>query len=791
MKINKNILFIANSVNWAEEHPAVAALKNLGKALADLNLDVHYAWSLENGLTLLSESPKYSAIGIYLDAENSSTEQETVQLIKAIRAVSETLPVFALTREDLISRLPLDLISEVKEYIYLFSETPEFTANRIYTAIFQYNKHLLPPYFKTLKDFTQDGDYYWDCPGHMGGMAYLKHPIGVEFFNFFGENMFRADIGVATSEMGDYLIHAGPVKKSEEIAAKTFGADWTFYTVAGSSGSNRIVAQGAVGANEITVVDRNCHKSLNHGLTLCGARPVYMKPTRNGYGLIGPIPARRMSKEHIKKLIKASPIARDAVSQEPTYAVVTNCTYDGFCYNAGKVVDALKDSVPRIHFDEAWYAYAKFHQIYAERFAMGVSGKIKNMPTIFAVQSTHKMLPALSMASMIHVKKSDRAPLDFDDFNDSFMMHGTTSPYYPIIASIDVAVSMMKGSSGTHLVQESIEDAIAFRKAVVSIKRKIKEKNPADWFFDIMQPVEDKDPKTGSKYSFEDAPVSLLSREPSCWALDPNAKWHGFAGEDIADTDCMLDPVKVTITCPGITPDGKYQKTGIPGYIMTKFLDDRRTEIARTGDYTLLILFSVGTTKGKWGTLIESLLEFKRLYDNGALVADAIPSLAEISPGYARMTLKELCQSMHDMMSRLGLIDHLDKAANTDPEAVLSPAEAYQKVVRYKVEHVRLKDYPSRIAAGMLVPYPPGIPLLMPGERISGDDKGIIGYLEALQEFDKNFPGFEHEIQGVNVDENGDFWVRVIIEDDKKLPAGQKTSFRPHKVSGAIKKGRM
>ena len=158
------------------------------------------------------------------------------------------------------------------------------------------------------------------------------------------------------------------------------------------------------------MVDRNCHKSLNHGLTLCGARPVYMKPTRNGYGLIGPIPARRMSKEHIKKLIKASPIARDAVSQEPTYAVVTNCTYDGFCYNAGKVVDALKDSVPRIHFDEAWYAYAKFHPIYAERFAMGVSGKIKNMPTIFAVQSTHKMLPALSMASMIHVKKSDRAP---------------------------------------------------------------------------------------------------------------------------------------------------------------------------------------------------------------------------------------------------------------------------------------------------------------------------------------------------------------------------------------------
>lgn len=791
MKINKNILFIANCVDWADEHPAMTALKSLGKALTDLNLDVHYAWSLENGTTLLGESPKYSAVGIYFDDENRGTEKEALQLVRGIRAVSETLPIFVLARKDLIAGLPLDLIREVKEYIYLFSETPAFTANRIFTAVLQYNRQLLPPYFRTLKDFTQDGDYYWDCPGHMGGMAYLKHPAGVEFFNFFGENMFRADIGVATSEMGDYLIHAGPVRKSEETAAGIFGADWTFYTVAGSSGSNRIVVQGAVGANEIAVVDRNCHKSLNHGLTLCGARPVYMKPTRNGYGLIGPIPTGRMSREHIGGLIRNSPVAEGAVSQEPTYAVVTNCTYDGFCYNVSKVVDTLKESVPRIHFDEAWYAYAKFHPLYAERFAMGVSEKIRNMPTLFAVQSTHKMLPALSMASMIHVRKSDRAPLDFDDFNDAFMMHGTTSPYYPIIASIDVAVAMMKGKSGPYLVQESIEDAIAFRKAIVSIRRKILEKNPDDWFFDVLQPTVVGDPATGKKYSFEEAPVSLLSREPSCWALDPKAKWHGFAEKDIADTDCILDPVKVTVTCPGITPDGKYRETGIPGYIMTKFLDDRRTEIARTGDYTLLILFSVGTTKGKWGTLVESLLEFKRLYDGGALVEDAIPSLAEASSAYARMTLKELCRSMHETMSRLGLIDRLDKAAGTDPVAVMSPAEAYQKVVRYQVEHVRLRDCPSRIAAGMLVPYPPGIPLLMPGERVPGDDTGIVGYLEALQEFDRKFPGFEHEIQGVNVDENGDFWVRVIVEGGKKPSAGKKTAFRTHKVSDAIKKGRM
>ena len=214
----------------------------------------------------------------------------------------------------------------------------------------------------------------------------------------------------------------------------------------------------------------NCHKSLNHGITLSNARPVYLKPTRNGYGLIGPIPMQRMRKASIDQLIAESALSAQAVSKQPTYAVITNCTYDGFCYNVKKLVEELKLSVPRIHFDEAWYAYAKFHPLYKDRFAMDIDDDTPDRPTIFAVQSTHKMLPALSMASMIHVKKSERAPLDYDDFNDSFMMHGTTSPFYPIIASIDVAVSMMEGRAGKSLVQESIEEAISFRQAVVNIK---------------------------------------------------------------------------------------------------------------------------------------------------------------------------------------------------------------------------------------------------------------------------------------------------------------------------------
>ncbi|MEJ6940374.1 hypothetical protein [Proteus mirabilis] len=194
-------------------------------------------------------------------------------------------------------------------------------------------------------------------------------------------------------------------------------------------------------------------------------------------------------------------------------------------------------------------------------------------------------------------------------------------------------------------------------------------------------------------------------------------------------------------------------------------------------------------TKGKWGTLLESLLTFKKLYDSDALAVEAIPSLKEISPQYAKITLKQLCQSMHEKMDELDLMKHINDAVNSVPEPVMSPADAYQKVVRYKTEHVHLDDFSGRISASMLVPYPPGIPVLMPGERLPKGDEGVIGYLKALQNFDNTFPGFEHEIQGINVDANGDFWVRAIVEDErvaKELPASVKFKRR---VS-AIKKGR-
>ncbi|MEW6364294.1 MAG: Orn/Lys/Arg decarboxylase N-terminal domain-containing protein [Acidobacteriota bacterium] len=769
------------------------ALKRLDDAIAKLGYKVIRTNTPEDALALIHAHPAYGCVVLDWDLRSGQHFDEcaAVKIIRAIRARNNALPIFLIADKTLVNELPLEVVSEVHEYIHLLADTGQFIAARIDFAVRRYLDQLLPPYFKALKQFTEDAAYTWDAPGHMGGVAYLKHPVGAAFHNFFGESIMRADIGISTASMGDWLEHLGPPRESERNAARIFGADWTFYVLAGSSNSNRIVCQGAVGADEMVIADRNCHKSLNHGLTISQARVVYFQPTRNGYGMIGLIPPSRLAPEHIKGLIARSSLAAKAVSTEPTYAVVTNTTYDGLAYDVNRAVELLAKSVPRVHFDEAWYAYAKFHPLYRGRFAMGVPSDMPNRPTLFAVQSTHKMLPAFSMASMIHVKPSTRAPLEFDQFNEAFMMHGTTSPFYPMIASIDVATAMMDDPAGPTLMDETIQDAIGFRKAVASVAARLRASGRNDWFFGVFQPDEVSDPATDKSWSFVEAPDDLLAREPTCWTLKPGARWHGFKDADIANDYCMLDPTKVTILCPGIDAQGQMSERGVPGAILTKFLDSRRIEIARTGDYTMLVLFSVGTTKGKWGTLLEALLEFKRLYDEGVAVGEALPELAaDHHDRYASMTLKGLCDQMHAAMRGLNLPDLAQEACEIIPDAVLTGWETYQKLVRYQTEKVKVSEMPGRISGHMLVPYPPGIPILMPGERFGDSHSAHIRFLLALEEFGRRFPGFGHEVHGIEIEENGTFWMRAVVE---KAGAAAKAAPSPRirVMAKARKRGRM
>jgi arginine decarboxylase len=770
------VLLIASEVGGTDS-VSDRAMERLVDAIRKEGYEVVRTTTPEDGLSLVKSDPSHSAILLDWDLESDTQfdERAAIKILRAVRRRNKRVPIFLIADRTLVSELPLEVVKQVHEYIHLFGDTPAFIANRVDFAVERYEEQLLPPYFRELKKYTDQGAYSWDAPGHMGGVAYLKHPVGMEFHRFFGENIMRSDLGISTSPLGSWLDHIGPPGESERNAARIFGADWTFYVLGGSSTSNQIVGHGVIGQDDIVLADANCHKSICHSLTVTGARPVYFKPTRNGYGMIGLVPLKRFSPEAIQGLIDKSPFKNGAASKDPTYAVVTNSTYDGLCYDVNRVVEELAKSVPRVHFDEAWYAYAKFHQIYRGRFAMDVPDEMPNRPAIFAVQSTHKMLAAFSMASMVHIKLSQRAPLDFDQFNESFMMHGTTSPFYPLIASLDVAAAMMDEPTGPTLMDETIEDAISFRKAMSSIAHRLRAVENGDgWFFRLYQPEQVFDPEEEETHLFEEAPDRLLATSANCWTLKPGERWHGFEDADIEDNYCMLDPTKVTILMPGVTAQGHVGEWGIPAAILTEFLDGRRVEIARTGDYTVLVLFSVGTSKGKWGSLLENLFEFKRLYDNEASLEEALPDLVAKYPArYRNVTLKELSDEMHAAMVQMNIPSLVGEACDVDPQPVLTPAQTYQRLLRNGTEKVKFTEMANRIAGVMLVPYPPGIPVSMPGERLGSADSPVIKLILATQEFGKRFPGFEREVHGIEVDAQGDYWMRSVIEASGKKSNGK------------------
>jgi len=717
---------------------------------------------------LVTSDPSFGCVLLDWNLAHASSIRPAEAVLAATRRQNASVPVFLLVERDDLDEIPLQVAEEVQEYVLVLEDTAGFTAGRIDYAWRRYTDDLLPPFFKQLVEFTESHEYSWHTPGHAGGTAFRKSQVGRAFYDFYGESLFRTDLSVSVGELGSLLDHSGAVQAAEANAARVFGADQTYFVLNGTSTSNRIVAHSCVVAGDLVLADRNCHKSVNYALTMTDAVPVYLVPSRNAYGIIGPIPQHQLAPEQVTSSLNATPLAAQAHDPNAVYAVITNSTYDGLCYRTDFLVDELGQSSPRIHFDEAWFAYARFHPLYRGRFAMHDRPGSPGDPTVYATQSTHKLLASFSQGSMIHIRPGQRAPVEPSRFNEAYMMHGSTSPFYPMIACLDVAAAMMDGPSGRTLTDEAIREAIHFRKQVTLRGQQLATpdgSHQTDWFFRVWQPDEIRDPRSGDITSFVAASEDLLASEPSCWTLQADQAWHGFG--DLGDDDyCMLDPVKVTLITPGVDTDGTHSSMGIPGPVVAAYLDGRRVEVEKTGDYTLLLLFSIGVTRGKWGTLLDGLLGFKRAYDSGQAVAEAIPDLAASHPRrYAGLTLRDLCDQMHAEIRDHGIVGVLDRAFGDPPKAATTPGEAYRRLVRGHTEKVAISDMAGRVAAVMVVPYPPGIPILMPGEAAGEADGPVLQYLQALQQLDASFPGFAHDIHGVERDEHGVFWIECLVDE--------------------------
>lgn len=725
------------------------ASRALVEELKARDVEVVPAASAADGAAVVASDASLQAVLVdwSLSDDDPATHAGALGLLRLARSRGRRLPIFLMAERQDAAAMSLETMQLADEFVWMLEDTAEFVAGRVLAAMRRYARGLLPPMTDALLRYAQVREHSWAAPGHQGGVAFLKSPVGRVFFDLYGENTFRTDMGIERGRLGSLLDHTGPIGAGERFAARVFGAHRSYSVTSGTSGSNRIVMSALLGEGRVALCDRNCHKSIEHGLALTGGVPVWLTPTRNRYGIIGPVPAASLAPEAVRQQIAASPLA-GAAAGAAQYAVLTNCTYDGICYDAERAERLLGSSAERLHFDEAWYGYARFHPLYRGRHAMRGAPEAHAGPTVIATQSTHKMLAALSQASLIHVRDGagGRGAVDHRRFNEAFMMHGTTSPLYSIVASNEVAAAMMDDVAGQCLVEEAVREAVAFRQTLARFALEFSGRG--DWFFSPWNAPEVVDPARGGAVPFAAAAADLLCGDPACWVLRSGDPWHGFSG--IEEGWAMLDPVKVGIVTPGLGEDGAVAAGGVPAPLVTAFLEHHGITVARTTDFMILLLFSIGVTKGKWGTLVNVLLQLKRDLDANLPVAEALPAVAAAGPErYRGLGLRDLADAMCDCIRETRRGELLEAAFAALPPPAVTPRRAHQELVSGAFETVPLARLAGRSVATGVIPYPPGIPLLMPGEAAGPEDGPHLAYLRALRAWDRLFPGFTPEIQGV------------------------------------------
>ncbi len=730
--------------DFRSENTSGLGIRALAAALEKEGLEVLGVTSYGDLTSFAQQQSRASAFILSIDDEELALEPEETlaelrSFVSEIRNRNADIPIFLHGETRTSRHIPNDVLRELHGFIHMFEDTPEFIARNVKREARAYLDSLPPPFFRALTHYAADGSYSWHCPGHSGGVAFLKSPVGQMFHQFFGENMLRADVCNAVEELGQLLDHTGPVAASERNAARIFNSDHLYFVTNGTSTSNKIVWHSTVAPGDIVVVDRNCHKSILHAIMMTGAIPVFLMPTRNNFGIIGPIPKSEFAWESIQKKIAANPFITDKTAK-PRVLTITQSTYDGILYNVEDIKGELDGKIDTLHFDEAWLPHAAFHDFYGDYHAIGADRPRCKESMVFSTQSTHKLLAGLSQASQILVQDAENQKLDRDIFNEAYLMHTSTSPQYSIIASCDVAAAMMEEPAGTALVEESITEALDFRRAM----RKVDEEWGADWWFKVWGP--------------DDLSEEGIE-EREAWMLKPGERWHGF--NNLADGFNMLDPIKATIITPGLNVDGDFGERGIPAAIVTKYLAEHGVIVEKCGLYSFFIMFTIGITKGRWNTLVTALQQFKDDYDKNHPLWKVLPEFVQKNPRYERVGLRDLCMQIHSVYKQNDVARLTTEMYLSDMVPAMRPADAFAKMAHRDIERVPVDELEGRVTAVLLTPYPPGIPLLIPGERFNAT---ICNYLKFAREFNARFPGFETDVHGLVKGADGGYFVDCVCQ---------------------------
>ena len=606
-----------------------------------------------------------------------------------------------------------------------------------------YEALILPPFFKALSDYVGDNNAQFDCPGHQGGQFFAKHPTGRAFYDFFGDHIFRADLCNADVKLGDLLLHEGYAHDAQAHAAAVYNADKTYFVLNGTSSANKVVLNALLTPGDIILYDRNNHKSICHGgLVMSGATPIYLETARNPFGSIGGILEHCFDESYIRNLIGEKDPNKAKADRPIRLAVIQLGTYDGTIYNARQVVDKIGHLCDYIFFDSAWVGYEQFIPMMKDCSPLLLELG-PNDPGILVTQSVHKQQAGFSQTSQIHkkdkhIKGQDRY-VDHKRFNNSFMMHASTSPFYPLFASLDVNAKIHEGELGKQLWRECIEVGIDARKSVL---RRCKYLRP------LVPPI-----VHGKKW--EEGNTQEMANDVSYFAFEPNAKWHSFKG--YGEGQYFIDPCKFQLITPGITVEtGAYEDFGIHANILANYLRENRIIPEKCDLNTILFLMTPAESKEKMDALVDQLVRFEELIDRNAPMEEVLPSIYYSHlDKYKGYHIRQLCQEMHDFYKARNVSTLQQRLFSKAyfPEYVMNPQEANFEFQRNKGELVSLDEAEGRIALEGALPYPPGVLCVQPGERWS---RTACDYFLALEEGINQLPGFAPEIQGVYLIEQPD-----------------------------------
>ncbi|WP_302998416.1 ornithine decarboxylase SpeF [uncultured Haemophilus sp.] len=669
------------------------------------------------------------------------TSGDVGEYLERIQATNFGIPVFVVqTEEEQVDPKFYDAIYHIQD---LNGYDIKLYSRQIETAARLYEEKMLPPFFKMLSEYVEMGNIAFDCPGHQGGQYYRKHPAGRFLYDFYGENIFRSDICNADVKLGDLLIHEGAACDAQKYAAQVFNADKTYFVLNGTSSSNKVALNAVLAPGDLVLFDRNNHKSNHHGaLIQAGATPIYLETARNPFGFIGGIDSHCFEEDYLKSLIKE--VAPEKLNQKRPFrlAVIQLGTYDGTIYNARQVVDKIGHLCDYILFDSAWVGYEQFIPMMKDCSPLLLELN-ENDPGILVTQSVHKQQAGFSQTSQIHkkdkhIKGQDRY-VNHKRFNNAFMLHASTSPFYPLFAALDVNAKIQGSEAGRRLWHECVKVGIEARKLVLN-------------HCELIRPFI---PTTIKGKKWQDYDTEEIATNLEFFKFHPTDTWHKFEG--YADGQYFVDPCKFLLTTPGISLEtGEYEKFGVPATILANYLRENGIIPEKCDLNSILFLLTPAETLTKMQTLVAQIALFEKHIKQDSLLKDVLPTVYKNNEDrYKGYTIRQLCQEMHDLYVSRN-VKQLQKdlfRKATLPEYALNPHDANIEFVRNKVELVPLTDIVGRVAAEGALPYPPGVLCVVPGERWSPTAQK---YFLALEEGINTLPGFAPEIQGVYLQKDPD-----------------------------------